>query len=220
MYIVCNGENINKFLESTHVQMNISSGTSVDLPRGETVLHFICIWACATRNVKYFVSYILRYTSYIYTFDIPIYIIHCKKFVCYKWIDHHVPDVFSLYAFGYLVLVCRNYSTGICFYIPTGSNWPKTEFASLNGKQYKRDIWMAKPACSLLVLALNTVSKSSFSLCSYVCNGLPRQAHPPKVKYSLSAVYEQAIRQNISLCQSVLVLEDHYIHTNREKVSF
>ena len=58
--------------------------------------------------------------------------------------------------------------------------------------------------------------KSSFSLCSYVCNGLPRQAHLPKVKYSLSAVYEQAIRQNISLCQGVLVLGDHYVHTNRE----
>ena len=36
-------------------------------------------------------------------------------------------------------------------------------------------------ACSLLVLALNTVSKSSFSLCSYVCNGLPRQAQPYKI---------------------------------------
>ena len=75
-------------------------------------------------------------------------------------------------------------------------------------------------ACSLLMLALNTVSKSSFSLCSYVCNGLPGPAHPPKVKYSLSAVYKQAIRQNISLCEGVLVLEDHYIHTNREKMSF
>ena len=54
------------------------------------------------------------------------------------------------------------------------------------------------------------------SLCLYVYNGLPRQAHPPKVKYSLSAVYEQAIRQNILLCEDVLVLEDHYIHTSRE----
>ena len=50
----------------------------------------------------------------------------------------------------------------------------------------------------------------------YVCNGLPRQAHPPKVKYSLSAVHKQEIRQNISLCEDVLVLEDHYIHTSRE----
>ena len=74
--------------------------------------------------------------------------------------------------------------------------------------------------CSLLMLALNTVSKSSFSLCLYVCNGLPGPTHPPKVKFSLSAVYEQAIRQNISLCEGVLVLEDHYIHTNREKMSF
>ena len=75
-------------------------------------------------------------------------------------------------------------------------------------------------ACPLLVLALNTVSKSSFSICLYVCNGLTGHAHPPKVKYSLSAVYEQAIRQNISLCEGVLVLEDHYIHMNREKMSF
>ena len=59
------------------------------------------------------------------------------------------------------------------------------------------------------------MSKALFSLL-VVCNGLPRQAHPPKVKYSLTAVYEQAIRQNISLCEGVLVLEDHYIHTSRE----
>ena len=71
-------------------------------------------------------------------------------------------------------------------------------------------------ACSLLILALNTLPKSSFSVSLHVCNGLPGPAHPPKVKYSLSAVYEQAIRQNISLCEGVLVLEDHYIHTNRE----
>ena len=44
------------------------------------------------------------------------------------------------------------------------------------------------------VLAGNILSQRPCSLCSYVCNGLPRQAHPPKVKYSLSAVYEQAIR--------------------------
>ena len=31
-----------------------------------------------------------------------------------------------------------------------------------------------------------------------------------------SAVYEQAIRQNISLCEGVLVLEDHYIYMSRE----
>ena len=66
------------------------------------------------------------------------------------------------------------------------------------------------------VLARNIVSPRSCSLCSYVCIGLPRQAHPPKVKYSLSAVYKQAIRQNISLCEGVLVLEDHYVHTSRE----
>ena len=40
-------------------------------------------------------------------------------------------------------------------------------------------------ACSLLVLALNTVSKSSFSLCSYVCIGLPGPADLVTVKYSL-----------------------------------
>ena len=70
-------------------------------------------------------------------------------------------------------------------------------------------------AC-MSVLARNIMCPKPCSLCSYVCNALPRQAHPHKVKYSLSAVYEQAIRQNISLCEGVLVLEDHYIHTSRE----
>ena len=65
-------------------------------------------------------------------------------------------------------------------------------------------------ACSLLVLALNTASKSSFSLCLYVCIGLPGPAHLATVKYSLFAVNEQAIRQNISLWQGVLVLEGQY----------
>ena len=70
------------------------------------------------------------------------------------------------------------------------------------------------------VLARNILSQRPCSLCLYVCNGVPRQAHPPKVKYSLFAVYEQAIRQNISLCEGVLVLEDHYIHTSRENKAF
>ena len=61
-------------------------------------------------------------------------------------------------------------------------------------------------AC-MSVLARNVLSQRPCSLCSYVCNGLPRPVHPPKVKYSLYAVYEQAIRQNISLCEGVLVLE-------------
>ena len=68
------------------------------------------------------------------------------------------------------------------------------------------------------------VLKLLFSLCSYVCNGLPGPAHPPKVKYSLRShqihcllpcSYEQ--RENISLWEGVLVLEDHYIHMNRER---
>ena len=33
-------------------------------------------------------------------------------------------------------------------------------------------------------------------------------------------IYEQAIRQNISLCEGVLVLEDHYIHMSRENKTF
>ena len=66
------------------------------------------------------------------------------------------------------------------------------------------------------VLARKILCPRPCSLCLYVCNALPRQAHPPKVKYSLSAVYEQAIRQNISVCEGLLVLEDHYIHTSRE----
>ena len=68
-----------------------------------------------------------------------------------------------------------------------------------------------------------SVSKA-FSLYLYVCIGLPRPAHPPKVKYFLSAGMNkgkangvQAIRQNISLWEGVLVLEGQYIHTNREK---
>ena len=90
--------------------------------------------------------------------------------------------------------------------------------------------------CGLLVLSLlvcmsvlarNILSQRPCSLCSYICNGLPRQAHPPKVKYSLSvhtnkgkANGVQAIRQNISLCEDVLVLEDHYIHMSRENKAF
>ena len=77
-------------------------------------------------------------------------------------------------------------------------------------------------ACMYL-LARNILSPRSCSLCSYVCIGLPRPAHPPKVKYSLSAHMNkgkangvQAIRQNISLCEGVLVLEGQYIHTSRE----
>ena len=69
--------------------------------------------------------------------------------------------------------------------------------------------------CGLLA-ARKILCPRPCSLCSYVCNGLPRQVHPPKVKYSLSAVYKQAVRQNISLCEGVLVWEDHYIHTSRE----
>ena len=71
----------------------------------------------------------------------------------------------------------------------------------------------------MYVLGRNILSQSSCSLCSYVCIGLPRPAHPPKVKYSL-LVYKQAIRQNISLCEGVLVLEGKYIHTSRENKSF
>ena len=41
-------------------------------------------------------------------------------------------------------------------------------------------------AC-MCVLARNILFQSSCSLCSYVCIGLPRPPHPPKVKYSLSA---------------------------------
>ena len=74
------------------------------------------------------------------------------------------------------------------------------------------------------VLARNILSPRPFSLCSYVCVGLPRPAHPPKVKYSLSAHMNkgkangvQPIRQNISLWEGVLVLEGQYIHTSREK---
>ena len=39
----------------------------------------------------------------------------------------------------------------------------------------------------MCVLARNILSQSSCSLCLYVCIGLPRPPHPPKVKYSLSA---------------------------------
>ena len=70
------------------------------------------------------------------------------------------------------------------------------------------------------VLARNILSQRPCTVCSYVCNGLPRPAHPPKVKYSLSAVQEQAIRENISLCEVMLVPEDQYIHTSRENKAF
>ena len=77
------------------------------------------------------------------------------------------------------------------------------------------------------VLARNILCQRPCSLCSYVCNGLPRQAHPPKVKYSLSGHTNKgkangvgAIRQNISLWEGVLVLEDHYIHMSRENKAF
>ena len=64
-------------------------------------------------------------------------------------------------------------------------------FCWRNSKETSLINIISKPACSLLfsllVLALNTVSKSSFSLCSYVCIGLPGPADHPKVKYSLSA---------------------------------
>ena len=74
------------------------------------------------------------------------------------------------------------------------------------------------------VLARNILSPGPFSLCSYVCIGHPRPAHPPEVKYSLSAHTNkgiangvQAIRQNFPLWEGVLVLEGYYIHTSREK---
>ena len=83
------------------------------------------------------------------------------------------------------------------------------------GDCFKFYLYIQWLACSY-VLARKILCPRSCSLCSYVCNGLPGPAPLPKVKYSLSAVYEQAIRQNISLCEGVLVLEDHYIHTSRE----
>ena len=73
----------------------------------------------------------------------------------------------------------------------------------------------------------NILSQRPCSLCSYVCNGIPGPAHPPKVKYSLRShklhclfpcSYEQ--RENISLWEGVLVLEDHYIQTSRENKAF
>ena len=74
------------------------------------------------------------------------------------------------------------------------------------------------------VLARNFLSPRPFSLCSYVCIGLPKPAHPPKVKYSLSVGMNkgkangvQAIRQNISLWEGVLVPQGQYRHTSREK---
>ena len=79
----------------------------------------------------------------------------------------------------------------------------------------------------MYVLARNILFQSSCALCSYVSNGLPRPAHLHKVKYSLRSdqihclfpcLYEQ--RENISLWEGVLVLEDHYIHTSRENKSF
>ena len=79
----------------------------------------------------------------------------------------------------------------------------------------------------MYVLARNILSQWPCSLCSYVCNGIPGPAHPAKVKYSLRShklhclfpySYEQ--RENISLWEGVLVLEDHYIHSSREKKAF
>ena len=42
----------------------------------------------------------------------------------------------------------------------------------------------------------------------------------PKLNILSLLVYEQAIRKNISLCEGVLVLEDHYIHMSRENKAF
>ena len=89
-------------------------------------------------------------------------------------------------------------------------------------------LWLARSLslCSY-VLGRNILSQSCYSLCLYVCIGLPRPAHPPKVKYSLSAHMSKGkgngayvIWENISLCEGVLVLEGQYIHTSRESHSF
>ena len=73
-------------------------------------------------------------------------------------------------------------------------------------------------ACSLLILALNTVSKSSFSLCLYVCIGLPGPAHPSlsEIFSQIAFLYTSRVFQNISLREGVLVLEGQYIHTERK----
>ena len=79
----------------------------------------------------------------------------------------------------------------------------------------------------MYVLASNILFQSSCSLCSYVCIGLPGPAHPHKVKYSLRSDHIHCLfpcsymrRENISLCEGVLVLEAQYIHTSRENKSF
>ena len=79
-----------------------------------------------------------------------------------------------------------------------------------------------------------------FSLCSHVCMYWPeifclkalvlsvhmyvlafQDQHTLPKWYILSLlVYKQPIRQNISLCEGVLVLEGQYIHTSRENNSF
>ena len=85
-----------------------------------------------------------------------------------------------------------------------------------------------------------TVKMWLLSLCSYVClhwpeifcvKGLVLSAHKyvmvfqdqhtlPKWNILSLLVYKQVNRQNISLCEGVLVLEDHYIHMSRENKAF
>ena len=73
-------------------------------------------------------------------------------------------------------------------------------------------IWMGfSLLICMSVLARNILSPRPFSFCSYVCIGLPRPAHPPKVKYSLSAGKikgkakgVQAIRLSLSNCLNSL----------------
>ena len=81
-------------------------------------------------------------------------------------------------------------------------------------------------AC-MYVLGRNILSQSSCSLCLYTCSGLPGSAHPHKIKYSLRSDQIHCLfpflckqRENISLWEGVVVLEDHYMHTNRENKSF
>ena len=95
-------------------------------------------------------------------------------------------------------------------------------FVLTYGQKYHKDINVILSS-HMYLLARNILSSRSCSLCSYVCIGLPRPAHPPKVKYSLSAHMNkgkanrvQAIRQNISLLEGVLVLEGKCIHMSRE----
>ena len=117
---------------------------------------------------------------------------------------------FSLFSLNFLRTLVFFISSALCF---------KTSVDPLH-------LHAISVACLLVcmsVLARNILCPRPCCLCSYVCNGLPRQAHPPKVKYSLSAHTNKgkangvrAIRQNISLWEGVLVLEDHYIHMNRE----